>query len=241
MKAAVFQKVKLTVAAVICAVLVYLPVSEAFAAPKDKDPDAIATTDRSDLNGDGKVDFDDLVIFSVKFLEQNVDDVEWCKFYETVAQGGRIYGKLTTYFQKHFRTLLGVINDIYGCEGGPLLLTVVNEPKYFARIAIDAQYTGNYYITDPIVGSVFIYDPAWNLIGELKNLAAKARENGLFFAVAGQLKATDLPRLRLVFPDIVAIRSAACAFADRGNAIDTDAVSRFKHQMAIHWPNVNAF
>ena len=166
MKLAATTISKLVVFILLCTLAVWPAVADA--GPKKDKPTVSA--DNSDLNGDGNVDYDDLVIFSSKYLEQNIDELDWCEVYQAVALGKRVYGKLTTYYQKHFKTLLGIVNDLYGCEGGQLLLTVINEPRYFARITIDAQYTGNYYVSDPIVGSVFIYDPNWSLIGELKNL-----------------------------------------------------------------------
>lgn len=79
----------------------------------------------------------------------------------------------------------------------------------------------------------------WILPVKLQEYATRARKNGLLFVIAGQLQPGDLPRLRLVSPDIVAIRSAACAFGDRGNAIDTNAVARFKQEMATQWPPID--
>jgi Uma2 family endonuclease len=137
------------------------------AAPKKNDP--VIANDNSDLNEDGKVDYADLVIFSAKYLEQNIDDVDWCEAYEVIAKEERLYGKKTGYYKKHFGVLLGFIYDYYECDGGPVLLAVVNQPQYAARIAFDND-TGYYYVTDPRVGSVFIYDPNWLLVGELKGL-----------------------------------------------------------------------
>ena len=65
--------------------------------PKKDKP--VASNDNSDLNNDGLADYDDMVIFSSKYLEQNIEDVDWCEVYEAVALGERAYGKLTTYYQ----------------------------------------------------------------------------------------------------------------------------------------------
>lgn len=128
------------------------------------------TGDKSDLNGDSVVDLVDLAIFSNKYIEQNIEDVEWCDFYESVSTEKRLYGKPTSYYSKHFRVLLGFINDYFFCESGPLLLALKNDPESLTRMAHDAEGSGNTYISDPKVGSVFIYDQDLLLAGELKNL-----------------------------------------------------------------------
>ena len=127
--------------------------------------------DRSDLNKDGVVNTDDLVIFSFHYLELNWETVDWCAFYTATAIGQQFNGKPTTYYQARFRTLLGFINDHFACDSGPLLLKVENKPKSLVRMAAATDGSGNYYFTDPRVGSVFIYNSNLALIGEIKNLA----------------------------------------------------------------------
>ncbi|HSM68098.1 MAG TPA: NHL repeat-containing protein [Xanthomonadales bacterium] len=131
---------------------------------------AAPTDDKSDLNADGIIDTADLVLFASRYLEQSFEDVDWCLVYESIASESRVYGKPSKYFQDHFKILLGFIYDTYRCDADPSLLAVVNEPQYLARMTVDLDHTGNYYISDPKVGSVFIYDPERQLIGELKNL-----------------------------------------------------------------------
>jgi hypothetical protein len=144
--------------------LAWLPFAHA-AAKQDN-----GTTDHSDLNKDKAVDIEDLVVFSSKYLELNWETVDWCAFYEAVSTEGTYAGRSTDFYRKHFGILLGFINDYFLCEGGPLLLGIKNDPKTHYRVAVDSEYSGNYYISDPRVGSVFIYDSSWNLIGELKHL-----------------------------------------------------------------------
>jgi DNA-binding beta-propeller fold protein YncE len=53
------------------------------------------------------------------------------------------------------------------CEGGPLAIEHAN--RHPARIAVGPN--GRIYVSDPKVGSVFIYDADLNLVGELKEFA----------------------------------------------------------------------
>lgn len=126
--------------------------------------------DRSDLNNDGTTNTDDLAIFSDHFLELNWETVDWCAFYIASATGQTFNGKHTTYYAEHFKTLISFIKDYSQCETGPLLLTIENKPKSLMRIAAARDGSGSYYITDPRVNSVFIYNADFLLIGELKNL-----------------------------------------------------------------------
>jgi hypothetical protein len=126
--------------------------------------------DLSDLNRDTMVAADDLFIFSYNFLGLNSETVDWCAFYEATTSEERFLGKMTHFYLKRFKLLLGFLADEFGCVSTPNLLAVKNRPKSLARIAHDIDYTGNYYISDARVGSVFIYDTSRRLFGELKNL-----------------------------------------------------------------------
>jgi uncharacterized protein (UPF0264 family) len=53
----------------------------------------------------------------------------------------------------------------------------------------------------------------------------------LLFAVAGSLRAADLPRLVPLQPDVIAVRGAACRSGDRTAEIDADAVRRFRQTL----------
>jgi WD40 repeat protein len=102
--------VSLLIAGVVCA-----PICDA--APKDKPP---KTTENSDLNQDGVVDYNDLVIFSTDYLGQPVETVDWCAFYTGTGQEDELYGRPPDYYTKHFGQLLEYINVTYSCDLGEL-------------------------------------------------------------------------------------------------------------------------
>lgn len=134
--------------------------------------------DRSDITFDGRIDSRDLRLFSERYLKQKVGNVEWCVFHANVMDGTQTY-KPVYFFLKHFPQMLEYIYYDYFCEGEPLPppppppdpLELVNTPKFLARIAMSKNFTGDFYVTDPVVGSVFIYDSDSNLKQELKGLA----------------------------------------------------------------------
>jgi hypothetical protein len=129
--------------------------------------------DKSDLNKDSSVDLDDLVIFSTHYLEQSWQSVDWCLFHGSTVAGVDFEGQSTNYYLKHFTQLLLFIDDYYDCGGTeppPNLLALENTPKYLVRMADGVNLTGDYYITDPIVGSLFIYDTFLVLRAEIKGL-----------------------------------------------------------------------
>ena len=126
--------------------------------------------DLSDINKDGSVNLDDLEIFGSKYLEMNWDMMNWCDFYVVTATGEKFNGKPTTYYADHFRTLLGFITDYYQCDTGPIALAVKDKPKSLARMAAAIDGSGQYYVSDNRIGSVFIYNSSNILTGELKNL-----------------------------------------------------------------------
>ncbi len=157
-------KVGLIVLGLLCAAMAWAPIAHAKPVKKPE------ISDKSDLNQDQVVDIEDLVIFSSKYLELNWETVDWCAFYEAVSIEGTYAGRSTDFYRRHFGILLGFIYDYFDCDGGPLLLGIKNEPRALTRVAVDLDYSGNYYFSDPRVDSVFIYDPLMVLIGELKHL-----------------------------------------------------------------------
>jgi DNA-binding beta-propeller fold protein YncE len=131
------------------------------------------TSDKSDLNGDSVVDLEDLIIFSANYLETNWEAVDWCLFHESTLAGDDFEGNSTKFYLRHFGLLLEFINDYFGCNGGappPGGLLLENVPKDLFRVAAATDGSGDYYITDPAVGSLFIYDA---------NLVLKAEITGL--------------------------------------------------------------
>ena len=129
------------------------------------------TTEKSDLNGDSIVDVEDLVIFSTNYLEMNWINVDWCLFYDSTVSGAEFNGRSTKYFLTHFELLLEFINDYYYCSGDPpppVGLRLENTPSYLARITSTPYFDSDYYITDPVIGSLFIYDVDLVLKAEIK-------------------------------------------------------------------------
>jgi len=133
----------------------------------------LQAADKSDLNNDLVVDLSDLVIFSTNYLETYWETVDWCLFHESTLAGLDFEGRNTNYYLEHFGLLLSFINDYFGCGGSeppPVAIQLENVPKFLVRIAEAINFTGDYYITDPNVGSLFIYDANLVLKGEIKGL-----------------------------------------------------------------------
>ena len=152
----------------LAAIVLFAPIANA--APKDL----------SDLNSDGVVDFTDLTIFSTNYLERNWETVDWCLFYDNTMAGEPYEGNSTSYYLKRFKLLLTFIRDFEDCDGGgggggggggdPLLLKLENQPKFLLRAAESKDGSGNFYFTDPRVGSLYIYDSTLYLTHEIKGL-----------------------------------------------------------------------
>ena len=132
-----------------------------------------ASGDKSDLDGDGDVDLDDLSIFSTNYLELPWQNVDWCVFHGATVVGADYEGLSTKHYARHFQDLLDFINDYFGCGGTeppPNNLALENTPKFLGRIANAPLLNGDYYITDALTGSLFIYDEFLVPKGELKGL-----------------------------------------------------------------------
>jgi hypothetical protein len=71
---------------------------------------------------------------------------------------------------------------------------------------------------------------------QLQTLHARALELGLSLALAGRLTIADIPLLRRVGPEIVGIRSAACADGDRSGTLCTRALERFRESLRAPLP-----
>jgi uncharacterized protein (UPF0264 family) len=71
----------------------------------------------------------------------------------------------------------------------------------------------------------------WITTNELQHIARRLHAAGLFLALAGSLRQSDLPHLRSVPADIIAIRGAACAGGQRTDAIQESAVRKFRNAM----------
>jgi hypothetical protein len=131
------------------------------------------TSDKSDLNGDGVIDLADLSLFSTNYLERSWETVDWCAFHGATMAGADFEGNSTKYYLQHFTALLDFINvqfDCGGVEPPPNNFALENNPQFLGRIADATAITGNYYVSDPRVGSVFIYNELMAPTGELKGL-----------------------------------------------------------------------
>ncbi len=67
---------------------------------------------------------------------------------------------------------------------------------------------------------------------KLCKIAHAVRQRGLPLALAGSLRPQDLPLLKPMRPDIIAIRSAACSQADRAGRICETATQHFRDCLA---------
>lgn len=112
----------------------------------------------SDQNRDGVVDLADLALYSENELGLEWQTVDWCAWLESPHKQ-----------EKHLRALIDFIDAYFAC-GDDDPLAIHNAVRYPTRLAWgpDAQ---RLYVTDPRVGSIFIYDSALTLIGEIKGLA----------------------------------------------------------------------
>lgn len=73
---------------------------------------------------------------------------------------------------------------------------------------------------------------------ELRTLIEQSRAAGLMVALAGSLRIRDLPDVRALSPDIVAVRGAVCETNDRIQSLSGAAVMRFREAMLN--PSVSA-
>jgi len=133
----------------------------------------VSSSDKSDLNDDGIVDQADLAVFSSKYLDKQWETVEWCLFYEITIAGDDFEGKRTGYYLAHFEILLSFINQHYGCdapEPPPSAILLENTPREPYRLTGADDMSGDIFVTDPKVGSVFIYGVDLVPKGEIKGL-----------------------------------------------------------------------
>lgn len=75
----------------------------------------------------------------------------------------------------------------------------------------------------------------WISVPELVDVAGRLHAAGMFLALAGSLRREDLPQLRKVSADIIAIRGAACADRQRTAAIQEAAVHDFQAAIQQSW------
>jgi len=129
--------------------------------------------DKSDLNGDGTVDLADLEIFSATYLERNWETVDWCVFHSATIAGLDFEGKSTKFYLNNFVDLLDFIEQHFACGAPPpppSKILLENTPLDIARIAAAPPAVGGFYVTDPRIGSLFIYDEFLMPKAEIKGL-----------------------------------------------------------------------
>jgi DNA-binding beta-propeller fold protein YncE len=116
---------------------------------------------KSDVNRDGVVDLQDLILYSEKELGQDWREVDWCAWLEVPHK-----------HDDHIQELKDFVRELFECDSGsgPGPLAVQNSNDHPTRVAWGPG--GKIYATDARVGSVFIYErlPALTAVGELKGL-----------------------------------------------------------------------
>jgi hypothetical protein len=130
--------------------------------------------DRSDLNGDRIINTRDLRVFSEQYAHEHFLTVDWCVFQQAILDGAPMYGEPTDFFLTHYGGLVLLIQNKFKCTGSPPpddALALENIPKSLTRFAASRNFSGDYYVTDNKVGSVFIYDSNLVLKEELKGLS----------------------------------------------------------------------
>jgi sugar lactone lactonase YvrE len=131
------------------------------------------STDKSDLNGDGAVDLADLAIFSINYLGRHWETVDWCAFHGATIAGLDFEGESTKYYLSRFTLLLDFIEQEFACGAPPpppSKILLENTPRDLVRIAAAPPAVGGFYVTDPRVGSLFIYDEFLMPKAEIKGL-----------------------------------------------------------------------
>jgi uncharacterized protein (UPF0264 family) len=81
---------------------------------------------------------------------------------------------------------------------------------------------------------------SWLAAGELADLVAEAHGAGLEMALAGELRADDLPAIRATGADIAGVRSAACRDGRRTAALDPQRIARLRAVCAVAAPRATA-
>jgi uncharacterized protein (UPF0264 family) len=77
---------------------------------------------------------------------------------------------------------------------------------------------------------------SWISSGGLAELVAEAHAAGLEMALAGELRADDLPTVRATGADIAGLRSAACRDGRRTGALDPGRIARLREVCAVESP-----
>lgn len=73
---------------------------------------------------------------------------------------------------------------------------------------------------------------AWCSLAELIEIRNRTRDTGLFLALAGQISATAMDQLKLIQPDVIAVRGSVCRAGRRSLEIEEEAVRSLKRQIS---------
>ncbi|MFN8706126.1 MAG: (5-formylfuran-3-yl)methyl phosphate synthase [Planctomyces sp.] len=73
---------------------------------------------------------------------------------------------------------------------------------------------------------------AWCSLAELTEIRNRTREAGLFLALAGQINAAAMDQLKVIQPDVIAVRGSVCRAGTRSLEIEEEAVRGLKRQIS---------
>ena len=110
---------------------------------------------------------------------------------------------------------------------------VANSPAIddVAAFAVDSESAGLLLDTYGKTGAALT---EFVSVDDLSKLRQTLNDNGLLFAIAGQLQVSHIPTYRQsIQPDVVAVRSAACTDRDRTKSIDVSAVALLKASLEM--------
>ena len=104
------------------------------------------------------------------------------------------------------------------------------EPRLMVKLAHESGCDG--FLIDTLTKdgrNLFDFIPE----NELRDIVMEGKSYGLSTALSGHLKLSDLDELARINPDIVGVRGAVCRSGERDMAVAREAVSDFKHELAL--------
>ena len=76
---------------------------------------AAQVLDKSDLDGNGVVDVQDIEIFAGRYLGQDASTVDWCVFYESSITNPKYFRQIVSDKLSSYQLLLNLIAETYEC------------------------------------------------------------------------------------------------------------------------------